>query len=149
MGIVFAEFQSAGAYLISQNCWRMMEICLVSIFASSLNILEQITSNSIVLCISKCCSRLLIIFSCFMETVLFPVPVFQLRWLGIWNYTIKDWGKEGIRHLSLFFVLCRYVLTVFNKGWRFSLVLLLIAYIFIETFLLSSYTDFFTLQQHL
>lgn len=130
MDIIFAKFQSAGPCLISQNCWQLMEICLVSTFASSPNILEWVPSNSVGLCISKCYSRLLRVFSCAMETG----PVFQLRWLGIQSPTTKNWRREDIRYISLFLILCRCVLTVSNKEWRFSLVLLFIAYVFIETF---------------
>lgn len=62
MSIIFADFQSTGTSLVSQDCWQMMASSLVGILIIFLRILGWIPSSPTDPCVPKWCSRLLIIF---------------------------------------------------------------------------------------
>lgn len=77
------------------------------------------------------------------QSILLPVSVFQLRGLGgprTTGLTIKDWSKEGLKYLLVFFILCHYVFLCIQYWMEIPLTLHLFIIYFYKHFLFSFMT---------
>lgn len=117
MSITFTDL-----WQLARAADKWFKVALLSFLPSSLSTLG-IPSSPITFCVSLCCSRL-----DYRGFALLHMPVFQLKGLGTREELVlllKTEVKKGIKYFSFSSPFVTMFPYTSNKGWRFSLDLLL------------------------